>query len=459
MTVQRSVTGPAAEFNEDSPCRAVSAIGLMSGTSLGRRRRRADRDRRRAHRRVRADRLSRLYARPSGRCCAARWQPPRNLARPRPTRPGVLAEAEALVTRRPCRGGRDVPGGATALSASDDRRDRLPRPDRAAPAGAPADGADRRRPRARARGSASRWSTIFAPPTSRRAGRARRWCRCFIARWRAGSIAPRPVAVLNIGGVANVTFIDGDDDSIACDTGPGNALIDDFMRRAPARRSTTTGEPAAAGTRRRGGVARLLAHPFFARPPPKSLDRNAFRTGWRSSGRSPNVDRGRRRDAHRAHRRGGRARRAAAAARAGTLDRRRRRRAQSDADADARRAARACAGRDRRRGRLVGAMRSRRRPSPIWRCARLRGLPITFPGDDRRAEPMTGGSYMADASRPLAAMPGLAYAGAAACVLGRLQAACRDRRRPSASAGRSCRRRNGWRRGRPSGRSRCPSGS
>ena len=41
-------------------------------------------------------------------------------------------------------------------------------------------------------------------------------------------VAP-PVAVLNIGGVANVTFIDGED-LIACDTGPGNALLDDFLR-------------------------------------------------------------------------------------------------------------------------------------------------------------------------------------------------------------------------------------
>ena len=38
-----------------------------------------------------------------------------------------------------------------------------------------------------------------------------------------------PVAVLNVGGVANVTYIDGDD-LIACDTGPGNALLDDFVR-------------------------------------------------------------------------------------------------------------------------------------------------------------------------------------------------------------------------------------
>src|SRR3954471_25070186 len=41
---------------------------------------------------------------------------------------------------------------------------------------------------------------------------------------------PHPIAVLNIGGVANVTFINGVPDPYACDTGPGNALIDDFMR-------------------------------------------------------------------------------------------------------------------------------------------------------------------------------------------------------------------------------------
>ena len=41
---------------------------------------------------------------------------------------------------------------------------------------------------------------------------------------------PHPIVVLNIGGVANITFVDGGPDPIACDTGPGNALIDDFMR-------------------------------------------------------------------------------------------------------------------------------------------------------------------------------------------------------------------------------------
>jgi anhydro-N-acetylmuramic acid kinase len=87
-----------------------------------------------------------------------------------------------------------------------------------------------------------------------------------------------PVAVLNIGGVANVTFIDGNA-LIACDTGPGNALLDDFLRLRTGRPLDTDGTMAKAGTVREEMIERLLQHPFFAAPPPKSLDRNDFR-GW-----------------------------------------------------------------------------------------------------------------------------------------------------------------------------------
>jgi anhydro-N-acetylmuramic acid kinase len=85
-----------------------------------------------------------------------------------------------------------------------------------------------------------------------------------------------PVAVLNLGGVANVTFIDGDT-LIACDTGPGNALLDDFLRLRTGRPLDTDGRNAAAGTVDEAAIERLLQHPFFAAPPPKSLDRNDFR--------------------------------------------------------------------------------------------------------------------------------------------------------------------------------------
>jgi anhydro-N-acetylmuramic acid kinase len=88
-----------------------------------------------------------------------------------------------------------------------------------------------------------------------------------------------PIAVLNIGGVANLTFVDGDADPIACDIGPGNALIDDFMRVRTGAPQDGDGKAAAAGRVDEAAVTHLLAHEFFNRPPPKSLDRNEFR-GW-----------------------------------------------------------------------------------------------------------------------------------------------------------------------------------
>jgi anhydro-N-acetylmuramic acid kinase len=87
---------------------------------------------------------------------------------------------------------------------------------------------------------------------------------------------PHPVAVLNIGGVANVTFVDGGPDPIACDTGPGNALIDDFMRARTGAPYDDNGDVAATGKPDTAFIAKVLEHPFFEQKPPKSLDRNAF---------------------------------------------------------------------------------------------------------------------------------------------------------------------------------------
>jgi anhydro-N-acetylmuramic acid kinase len=86
---------------------------------------------------------------------------------------------------------------------------------------------------------------------------------------------PRPLMLVNIGGVANITYL-GDGDPVACDTGPGNALIDDFMRARTGASCDEDGAAAAAGRVDRAFVDRVLADPFFARRPPKSLDRNAF---------------------------------------------------------------------------------------------------------------------------------------------------------------------------------------
>src|SRR6201747_762045 len=85
-----------------------------------------------------------------------------------------------------------------------------------------------------------------------------------------------PLVVVNIGGVSNITYIDGADTLIACDTGPGNALLDDFMFRNVGQPFDCEGRMAAQGAVDEAWVARALQHPFFALPPPKSLDRNDF---------------------------------------------------------------------------------------------------------------------------------------------------------------------------------------
>jgi anhydro-N-acetylmuramic acid kinase len=84
-----------------------------------------------------------------------------------------------------------------------------------------------------------------------------------------------PMVVLNIGGVSNITYIDGDV-LIACDSGPGNALLDDFMYRVTAQRFDCDGRMAAQGKVDEDWIAQALKHPFFSLPPPKSLDRNDF---------------------------------------------------------------------------------------------------------------------------------------------------------------------------------------
>jgi anhydro-N-acetylmuramic acid kinase len=90
----------------------------------------------------------------------------------------------------------------------------------------------------------------------------------------------RPLAVLNIGGVANLSWIGrGADDLLAFDTGPGNALIDDWALRHTGQPVDRDGQLAATGRADPKALAALLAHEFFNRAAPKSLDRDAFDPG------------------------------------------------------------------------------------------------------------------------------------------------------------------------------------
>ncbi len=89
---------------------------------------------------------------------------------------------------------------------------------------------------------------------------------------------PKPLLVVNIGGVANITFLGEDGEILACDTGPGNGPLDDFLQRHTGQPFDRDGALAAAGHARQDRLARLMAHPYFARPAPKSLDRLTFTT-------------------------------------------------------------------------------------------------------------------------------------------------------------------------------------
>ncbi|HVY98803.1 MAG TPA: anhydro-N-acetylmuramic acid kinase [Dongiaceae bacterium] len=86
----------------------------------------------------------------------------------------------------------------------------------------------------------------------------------------------KPVAVLNLGGVGNVTWIGADGALIAFDTGPANALIDDWMLKRTGEPVDRDGALARSGKVDEAAVVRFLENPYFARRAPKSLDRDAF---------------------------------------------------------------------------------------------------------------------------------------------------------------------------------------
>lgn len=90
----------------------------------------------------------------------------------------------------------------------------------------------------------------------------------------------RPVAVVNIGGVANVTWIGDGDALLAFDTGPGNGPLDDWCARRAGQRFDRDGVLAASGKVDRTRLERWVEHRYFARKPPKSLDRGDFNDAW-----------------------------------------------------------------------------------------------------------------------------------------------------------------------------------
>ena len=89
----------------------------------------------------------------------------------------------------------------------------------------------------------------------------------------------QPVAVLNLGGIANVTLVNGHDVQ-GFDTGPANAILDAHMFEFGSQSSDINGALAAKGHIDIASLAKLLSDPYFAKPAPKSTGREHFNLAW-----------------------------------------------------------------------------------------------------------------------------------------------------------------------------------
>jgi anhydro-N-acetylmuramic acid kinase len=88
------------------------------------------------------------------------------------------------------------------------------------------------------------------------------------------------VAVLNLGGIGNLTVVQADGATIGFDCGPGNALMDHWCFQHTGQRFDAGGAWAASGQVLDTLLARMLAEPYFAMPPPKSTGRDLFNAPW-----------------------------------------------------------------------------------------------------------------------------------------------------------------------------------
>ncbi len=100
----------------------------------------------------------------------------------------------------------------------------------------------------------------------------------------------RPLMVLNWGGVGNVTWLGRRGEIVAFDTGPANALIDDFLLRRRGAAFDADGALAASGRVDAAALAAMMRDPYFDRPAPKSLDRNHFAAAAAAVERSTDAD-------------------------------------------------------------------------------------------------------------------------------------------------------------------------
>lgn len=86
--------------------------------------------------------------------------------------------------------------------------------------------------------------------------------------------------IVNIGGMANITILEANTDTLGFDTGPGNVLMDGWIFRYHQQNHDKDGQWAAGGTPSTMLLDRLLAHPFLSQPAPKSTGRETFNLDW-----------------------------------------------------------------------------------------------------------------------------------------------------------------------------------
>ena len=92
---------------------------------------------------------------------------------------------------------------------------------------------------------------------------------------------PRPAAVLNLGGISNLTLLSAPGaEPVSFDVGPAGALLDGLARRLLGRPFDRGGERAARGSADPRLRGELLRHPFLERAPPKSTGRDTFGEAW-----------------------------------------------------------------------------------------------------------------------------------------------------------------------------------
>lgn len=87
----------------------------------------------------------------------------------------------------------------------------------------------------------------------------------------------KPIAVINIGGITDLTWVGDNGELIAFDVGPGNAPVNDWVRRHAGQQMDYDGKLAITGHIHEKVLTNLMRHKFFAQYPPKSIDRDIFK--------------------------------------------------------------------------------------------------------------------------------------------------------------------------------------